>query len=245
MGAADRFSGPPWRWHLCPQVHAARVRHPGGEADDPDAAGARTWLRTGDRRQPGIIGVPAPGRRPCPRTPGQSRPSRPGPPRCSSKRLPDTSVSLHGITRSDEGGQGEARGADLHAIYRDFRLLLDAYLGALHGSVPGARVEPTARRHAEEVARLGRLARGVDAHVRAGSPDSDSVPASSVENAQTLPPTGRSRRAERRGSAHSPRHPARRGASGQRTSRSSANFSRPSTRNSSSFSAVSVPGCAV
>ena len=37
----------------------------------------------------------------------------------------------------------------------------------------------------------------------------------------------------------------RRGASGQRTSRSSANFSRPSTRSSSSLSAVSVPGCAV
>jgi hypothetical protein len=73
------------------------------------------------------------------------------------------------------------------------------------------------------------------------SPDSDSVPASSTENAQALPPAGQS-------GVDQLIHPgilSRRGASGQRISRSSANFSRPSTRSSSSLSAVSVPGCAV
>jgi hypothetical protein len=39
-------------------------------------------------------------------------------------------------------------------------------------------------------------------------PDSDSAPASSTENAQALPPAGRSARAGRHGSAHSPRRPA-------------------------------------
>ena len=43
-----------------------------------------------------------PGRRPCRRTPRQSRP-----PLRSSERLPETSVSLPGITLSDKGGQGE------------------------------------------------------------------------------------------------------------------------------------------
>ena len=81
-------------------------REPG--QDDPDAAGApRTWIRTGDRRHAQIIGVPRTGIRPCPRTPRQSQPPRPRPPRRSSKRLPETSVSLPGITLSDEGGQGE------------------------------------------------------------------------------------------------------------------------------------------
>ena len=56
---------------------------------------------------PGLSACPAPGRRPCPRTPRQSRPPRPRPPRRSSKRLPETPVSLPGITLSDEGGQGE------------------------------------------------------------------------------------------------------------------------------------------
>jgi hypothetical protein len=63
----------------------------------------RTWIRAGDRRQPRIIGVPrtlavghAGG------TPRQNRS-----PLRSSKRLPGTSVSLPGITLSDEGGQGE------------------------------------------------------------------------------------------------------------------------------------------
>ena len=61
------------RWHLCPQVHAAGVRHPDGEAGAPvttqRASGGnpartiqmpqapRTWIRTGDRRRPWIIGV--------------------------------------------------------------------------------------------------------------------------------------------------------------------------------------------
>ena len=78
------------------------------------------------------------------------------------------------------------------------------------------------------------------------SPDSDSVPGSSTENAQALPPAGRS--AQGQSGVDQLIHPgilSRRGASGQRTSRSSANFSRPSTRSSSSLSAVSVPGCAV
>ena len=49
------------------------------------------------------LGVPrTPGRRPCRRTPRQSRP-----PLRSSERLPETSVSLPGITLSDKGGQGE------------------------------------------------------------------------------------------------------------------------------------------
>ena len=56
---------------------------------------------------PGSSARPAPGRWPCPRTLRQSRPLRPRPPRRSSKRLPETSVSLPGITLSDEGGQGE------------------------------------------------------------------------------------------------------------------------------------------
>ena len=111
------------RWHLCPQVHAAgvliltakpvrRSRRKG------PAAGTRPGRSRCRRRPgpgsgpetgagPGLSACPAPGRRPCPRTPRQSRPPRPRPPRRSSKRLPETSVSLPGITLSDEGGQGE------------------------------------------------------------------------------------------------------------------------------------------
>jgi hypothetical protein len=59
----------------------------------------RTWIRTGDRRQPRIIGVPR--TRPYLTTP------RPRPPRRSGERLPETSVSLPGMRLSDEGGQGE------------------------------------------------------------------------------------------------------------------------------------------
>ncbi len=60
-------------------------------------------IRAGDRHQPWIIGVP--------RTPADSHaggtPRQNRPPLRSSKRLPGTSVSLPGITLSDEGGQGE------------------------------------------------------------------------------------------------------------------------------------------
>ena len=63
----------------------------------------RRWIRAGDRHQPlDHRRAPHPGRRPCRRTPRQSRPPLP-----SSKRLPGTSVSLPGITLSDKGGQGE------------------------------------------------------------------------------------------------------------------------------------------
>ena len=63
----------------------------------------RTWIRAGDRRQPRIIGVPrTPAADRAGGTPRQNRPSL-----RSSKRLPGTSVSLPGITLSDERGQGE------------------------------------------------------------------------------------------------------------------------------------------
>jgi len=63
----------------------------------------RTWIRAGDRRQPRIIGVPrTPAAGHAGGTPRQNRPSL-----RSSKRLPGTSVSLPGITLSDERGQGE------------------------------------------------------------------------------------------------------------------------------------------
>lgn len=94
------------------------VRHPDGEADrrsrakasggnsgqdDPAAAGALD-VDPGRRQAPALDHrrAPHPGRRPCRRTPRQSRPPLP-----SSKRLPGTSVSLPGITLSDKGGQGE------------------------------------------------------------------------------------------------------------------------------------------
>ena len=69
--------------------------------------GPRSGSRAGDGHRPGSSSGPVPGRRPCPGTPRQSRPPRPRPPRRSSKRLPETSVSLPGITLSNEGGRGE------------------------------------------------------------------------------------------------------------------------------------------
>jgi hypothetical protein len=111
-------SRPPWHWHLCPQVHAGRGRHPDGEADrrlrrKGRAAGTQartihlpqapwTWIRAGDNHQPWIIGVPRIRQTAMPGNSAQSRP-----PLRSSKRLPGTSVSIPGITLSDEGSQGE------------------------------------------------------------------------------------------------------------------------------------------
>lgn len=70
-----------------------------------------TWIRAGDRHQPWIIGVPrTPGRRPCRRTPRQSRP-----PLRSSERLPETSVSLPGITLSDKEVKENAHTAAIGA----------------------------------------------------------------------------------------------------------------------------------
>ncbi len=100
-------------------VNAGRVRHPDGKADRRSrhkgrAAGtqARTiqlpqapspWIRAGDRHHPWIIGVPpTPADGHAGGTPRQNRPPLRG-----SKRLPGTSLSLPGITLSDEGGQGE------------------------------------------------------------------------------------------------------------------------------------------
>jgi hypothetical protein len=73
--------------------------------------------------------------------------------------------------------------------------------------------------------------------------DSVSVPPRPPRTSGPWP--GGARRAGRHGSAHSPGILSRRDASGQRTSHGSANFSRPSTCSNWSFSAVSVPGCAV
>src|SRR5689334_5353949 len=70
--------------------------------DDPAAADASAWILAGDRRQPWIIGLPAPRQTAMPGTPRQSRP-----PLRSSKRLPWKSISLPGVTLSDEEGQGE------------------------------------------------------------------------------------------------------------------------------------------
>ena len=93
------------------------VRHPDGEADRRSRAkGERRERRAGrsscrrrlergsGRTAPALDHRRAshPGRRPCRRTPRQSRP-----PLRSSERLPETSVSLPGITLSDKGGQGE------------------------------------------------------------------------------------------------------------------------------------------
>ena len=79
-----------------PRPGRSRCRRRPGPGSGPDTGAS-----------PGSSACPAPGRRPCPRTPRQSRPPRPRPPRRSSKRLPEKSVSLPGITLSDEGGQGE------------------------------------------------------------------------------------------------------------------------------------------
>jgi hypothetical protein len=79
--------------------HAQRASGGNSGQDDPAAAGALD-VDPGRRQAP----APHPGRRPCRRTPRQSRHR---PPLRSSKRLPGTSVSLPGITLSDKGGQGE------------------------------------------------------------------------------------------------------------------------------------------
>ena len=62
----------------------------------------RTWIRTEDRRQPRIIGVPRTWQTAMPEnTAAEPTAGR------SSKRLPETSISLPGITLSDEGGRAE------------------------------------------------------------------------------------------------------------------------------------------
>ena len=83
--------------------HAQRASGGNSGQDDPAAAGALD-VDPGRRQAPALDHrrAPHPGRRPCRRTPRQSRP-----PLRSSKRLPGTSVSLPGITLSDKGGQGE------------------------------------------------------------------------------------------------------------------------------------------
>jgi hypothetical protein len=82
----------------------------------------RTWIRAGDRRQPGSSACPHPGSRPCRGTPRQNRP-----PLRSSKRLPGTSISLPGITLSDEGGQGE-RARTRRSYLSRWRLRSDRHL---------------------------------------------------------------------------------------------------------------------
>jgi hypothetical protein len=121
--AADRVSGPPCAGtsvrRCMPQgfviltakpVRRSRRKGPAA-GTRPGRSRCRRRLGPGFGPEtgagPGLSACPAPGRRPCPRTPRQSRPPRPRPPRRSSKRLPETPVSLPGITLSDEGGQGE------------------------------------------------------------------------------------------------------------------------------------------
>ena len=101
------------------------------------------------------------------------------------------------------------RAADLNAIdLLGFPFAVDAYLGALRGSVPGAWHKSTAPARRVGTA-SGRSPEGMNRSERAWpDSDSDSAPASSTENAQALPPAGRSARAGRHGSAHSPRRPA-------------------------------------
>lgn len=75
-------------------------------------------------------------------------------------------------------------------------------------SVPGAWHKSTAPARRVGIA-SGRSPEGMNRSERAWPySDSDSAPASSTENAQALPPAGRSARAGRHGSAHSPRRPA-------------------------------------
>ena len=83
--------------------HAQRASGGNAGQDEIAAAGALD-VDPGRRQAPALDHRRAshPGRRPCRRTPQQSRP-----PLCSSRRLPETSVSLPGITLSDKGGQGE------------------------------------------------------------------------------------------------------------------------------------------
>jgi hypothetical protein len=121
--AADRVSGPPCAGtsvrRCMPQGFVILTAKPVRRSRRKGPA-AGTWPgRSRCRRRPGpgsgpetgagpgLSACPAPGRRPCPRTPRQSPPPRPRPPRRSSKRLPDTPVSMPGIMLSDEGGQGE------------------------------------------------------------------------------------------------------------------------------------------
>jgi hypothetical protein len=122
-----RRQGPSWiarRWHLYPQLHAARgpsswrrnrspvtVPRASGEnpgQDDPDAAGVLD-LDSGPEMgtSPGSSNGPEPGRRPCPGTPWRSRPPRPRPPGRRRIRLPGASILYLGITLSDERGEGE------------------------------------------------------------------------------------------------------------------------------------------
>lgn len=62
----------------------------------------RTWIRTEDRRQPRIIGLPRTWQTAMPEdTAAEPTAGR------SGKRLPETSISLSGITLSDEGGREE------------------------------------------------------------------------------------------------------------------------------------------
>ena len=130
-GTTVRFCMPPtgssWiarRWHLYPQLHAARgpsswrrnrspvtVPRASGEnpgQDDPDAAGVLD-LDSGPEMgtSPGSSNGPEPGRRPCPGTPWRSRPPRPRPPGRRRIRLPGASILYLGITLSDERGEGE------------------------------------------------------------------------------------------------------------------------------------------
>ena len=121
--AADRVSGPPCAGtsvrRCMPQGFVILTAKPVRRSRRKGPAAGTRPGRSRCRRRPGpgfgpetgagpgLSACPAPGRRPCPRTPRQSRPPRPRPPRRSSKRLPETPVSLPGITLSDEGGQGE------------------------------------------------------------------------------------------------------------------------------------------
>ena len=135
LSAADRVSGPPCAGtsvrRCMPQGFVILTAKPVRRSRRKGPA-AGTWPgRSRCRRRPGpgfgpetgagpgLSACPAPGRRPCPRTPRQSRPPRPRPPRRSSKRLPETPVSLPGITLSDEGGQGERARADMAPVASD------------------------------------------------------------------------------------------------------------------------------
>jgi hypothetical protein len=107
------------RWHLYPQLYAARgpsswrrnqspvtVPRASGEnpgQDDPDAAGVLD-LDSGPEMgtSPGSSNGPEPGRRPCPGTPWRRRPPRPRSPGRRRIRLPGASILYLGITLSDE-----------------------------------------------------------------------------------------------------------------------------------------------
>ena len=111
------------RWHLYPQLHAARgpsswrrnrspvtVPRASGEnpgQDDPDAGVLDLDSGPEMGTSPGSSNGPEPGRRPCPGTPWRSRPPRPRPPGRRRIRLPGASILYLGITLSDERGEGE------------------------------------------------------------------------------------------------------------------------------------------